>query len=249
LEDLALSRKGIAEFLGSYALTFAVTGAITTGVATGGVQLIVVALAAGLMLAIMVSAFGHISGGHFNPAVTFGFLVTRRVDGTTAAVYWGFQFLGGILAALTVRALYDARIVFPGGEEVDLKVSAAPVLGPFVSVGEAFLAELVLTFFLVLVVFATAVDKEGAFRVVAGFAIGLTIAVDILVGGPISGAFMNPQVALGAAVAAWEWNHGTWIYYVACPIGGAIAAVLYDRVFIRPQEGRYYETPAGEEAV
>jgi aquaporin Z len=241
-------RNGIAEFLGSYALTFAVTGAITAGVVAGFSYVpLLVALSAGLMLAIMVSALGHISGGHFNPAVTFGFLVTGRITARTAVYYWLFQFVGGILAALTVRALYDAKTV-AGGTTFDLKAVAAPGLGQSVSTLEAFLAELVMTFVLALVVFATAVDKEGAFRMVAGFAIGLTIAVDILVGGPVSGAYMNPQVALGSAVAAWDWNHGTWIYYIACPIGALIAAVLYDRVFLRPREALPAH-PTGENAV
>ncbi len=243
-----LMQKGLAEFVGSYALTFAVTGAITAGTVAGFSYIpLIVALAAGLMLAIMVSALGHISGGHFNPAVTFGFLVTRRIGGSTAGIYWGFQFLGGILAALTIKALYDGQITV-GGETIDISNSAAPVLGPGVSTLEAFLSEMVLTFFLALVVFATAVDKEGAFKMVAGFAIGLTIAVDILVAGPISGAYMNPQVALGSAVAAWQWNPGTWVYYVATPIGAAIAALLYVRVFLKGRDD-YYSSPAGQEAV
>jgi MIP family channel proteins len=236
-EDL---RKGIAEFLGSFGLTFAVGGAVTSG-AAAAVGPIAVAFAAGLMLAIMVSSFGHVSGGHFNPAVTFGFLVTRLIDVRTAVTYWAFQLAGGVLAGLILRAVHDTAVI-------DSTSLGAPTLAPGVSVGEGFLLELVMTFFLVLVVFATAVDREGAFRIVAGFAIGLTIGVDIMVGGTLTGAAMNPQVAFGLQLVGTEWSDG-WIYYVACPIGGAIAALVYHRVFLKGHEGHDHPEPAGEKAV
>ncbi len=223
------SRKALAEFIGSFALTFAVGGAITAGVATGSPGVIAVALAAGLMLAIMVSSLGHISGGHFNPAVTFGFLVTGRMTGRAAVRYWVFQFAGGILAGLILRAVWDKAAI----QATHL---GAPALAPGVSTMEGFLLEMVLTFFLAFVVFATAVDKEGAFHIVAGFAIGLTIGVDILIGGPLTGAAMNPQVAFGLQLVGDGWTSASWIYYVACPLGAAIAAVVYDRLFLRPRE-------------
>jgi aquaporin TIP len=223
------TRKAVAELIGSFGLTFAVGGSITAGVAAGIPVIIAVALAAGLMLAIMVSSLGHISGGHFNPAVTFGFLVTGRIPGRTAVRYWIFQFAGGILAGLILRAVWD---------ELAIKAThlGAPALGPGVSTMEGFLLEMVMTFFLGFVVFATAVDKEGAFHIVAGFAIGLTIGVDILIGGPLTGAAMNPQVAFGLQLVGDGWTSASWIYYVAPPLGAAIAALVYDRLFLRPRE-------------
>lgn len=221
-------RKAVAEFIGSFGLTFAVGGAITMAVFTEVPVVLAVALAAGLMLSIMVSAMGHISGGHYNPAVTFGFLVTGRISLPTAGIYWLFQFAGGVLAALILRAVWDKAVI-------ELTHLGAPALGPGVSTLEGFLLELVMTFFLVLVVFATAVDKEGAFRMVAGFAIGLTIGVDILIGGPLTGAAMNPQVAFGLQLVGDGWTSASWIYYVACPLGGAIGALAYDRVFLAPR--------------
>jgi aquaporin Z len=181
------------------------------------------------MLSIMVTALGHISGGHVNPAVTFGFLVTKRISLKTAVTYWVFQLGGGVLAAAILRAVWD-------GPVIKATHLGAPALGSGISTLEGFLLELVMTFFLVLVVFATAVDKEGAFRIVAGFAIGLTIGVDILVGGPLTGAAMNPQVAFGLQLVGDGWTSASWIYYVACPLGGAIAALLYNNVFLRPRE-------------
>ncbi len=222
-------RKGVAELIGSFGLTFAVGGTIVTGVFTGGGNVIAVAIGAGLMLAIMVSALGHISGGHFNPAVTFGFLVTGRITSRTALIYWLYQFAGGVLAGLILRAVWDKQLIA-------VTKLGAPRLANGISTGEGFLLELVMTFFLVFVVFATAVDKEGAFRIVAGFAIGLTIGVDILVGGPLTGAAMNPQVAFGLQLVSDGWTGAAWIYYIACPLGGAIGAIVYDRVFLRPRE-------------
>ena len=224
-------RKAIAEFIGSFGLTFAVGGAITTGFFTEAATVVAVAIAAGLMLSIMVSALGHISGGHFNPAVTFGFLVTGRITPSTAVMYWIFQFAGGVFAALILRAVWDSSVIAATS-------FGAPRLAEGVSNLEGFLLEMVLTFFLVLVVFATAVDKEGAFRMVAGFAIGLTIGVDILIGGPLTGAAMNPQVAFGLQLVGDGWTGDSWIYYIAPPVGGAIAALLYDRLYLRPREAQ-----------
>ena len=219
------ARKGVAELIGSFGLTFAVGGAI----AAGGESVVGVAIAAGLMLSIMVSALGHISGGHFNPAVTFGFLVTGKITSRLAVRYWLFQFAGGILAALILRAVLDKDTI--GGTHL-----GAPALAADVSTMEGFLLEMVMTFFLALVVFATAVDKEGAFRMIAGFAIGLTIGVDILIGGPLTGAAMNPQVAFSLQLVSDSWTGSAWIYYVACPLGAAIGAITYNRVFLRPRE-------------
>jgi aquaporin Z len=221
-------RRGVAEALGAGALTFIGAGSIVQIGYSGDGSLLAVAAAHGLILAIMVSAFGHISGAHFNPAVTFGFLVTKRIDGTMAVIYWTSQFIGAVIAALLLRIVFDDSIV-------DATNLGAPGLGPDVAVWEGFILEIVMTFLLVLVVFATAVDDRGAFKLIAGFAIGLTIFGDILVGGPLTGAAMNPSRAFGPQLVGNFWADG-WIYYLAPLIGGAIAALIYDRLYLRPHE-------------
>src|SRR5262249_27612577 len=163
---------------------FGAGAAVATGLTSDNSTLLI-ALANGLAIALGVTWLGHISGGHFNPAITLGFFVTRRIDGATAIVYAISQFAGAVIAALLIRVMFDDSVV----NAVHL---GAPSVGPGSSVGEAFAAEIFMTFFLVLAVFATAVDTLGAFRIVAGFAIGLTISLDVFVGGSVSGAAMNP---------------------------------------------------------
>jgi aquaporin Z len=221
-------QRGVAEALGAGALVFIGAGAIVQIGFSGDGNLLAVATAHGLILAIFVSALGHISGAHFNPAVTFGFLVTKRIDGAMAIVYWISQFAGAVVAALLLRIVFDDRAV-------DATHLGAPAVGQGVAVWEAFVIEIVMTFLLVLVVFATAVDERGAFKLVAGFAIGLTIFADILVGGTISGAAMNPARAFGPELVGNYWADA-WIYYIACPIGGALAALLYVHLYLRPGE-------------
>ena len=128
----------------------------------------------------MASAVGHISGGHFNPAVTLGFLVTRRMNPALAAVYWVAQLAAAVLGAVLLTTLLPDRLT----DAVEL---GAPLLGNGIGAGAGVALEAVLTFFLVWVVFATAADPRGAFASIAGLAIGLTITLDILVGGPSPG--------------------------------------------------------------
>jgi aquaporin Z len=197
-----------------------------TSVLVGNAALVGVAVAHGLVLAIMVSALGHISGGHFNPAVTFGFFLTRRIAPTLALVYWGTQLVAAVLAALLLKWIFPTQLV-------DRAKLGAPVLGGATSAGAGLVLEIVMTFFLVWVVFATAVDARGAFKTIAGFAIGLTIAVDILVGGPLTGAAMNPARAFGPQLVQNVWADG-WIWYLGPLIGAGLAAVLYELLYLRP---------------
>src|ERR1043166_1963252 len=171
-----------AEFLGRFALCFAGQGAIIMQQSTGGGSLLVVAIAHGLALAVMVSALGAWSGGHFNPAGTPAFVVPRRLPPTAAITYWLSQLGGAIVASFLLRS------VMPGdaGEAVHYGV---PMLAAGVSVSQGLLIEFVLTFFLVTAVWGTAVD-ERAPRI-GGFGIGLAVLMDILVGGPLTGAAMN----------------------------------------------------------
>jgi len=216
--DADVSRRAAAELVGTFTLIFIGGGA---GIVAGN-DLVAVALAHGLAIAIMVSALGHISGGHFNPAVTFGFVVTRRIEPLVAVAYWLAQLAGAILAALILRG------IFPG--EAGLRsVPHAPAI----SDGKALVIELILTFFLVWVVFATAVDPRGTFKSIAGLAIGLTITMDVFMGGPLTGAAMNPARAFGPELVQGFWGEG-WVYWAGPLLGAAAAALAYELLYLRP---------------
>ena len=212
-------RRGVAEFVGVFALVFVGIGSIVSN--TG---LVGVALAHGLAIAVMVSAVGHISGAHFNPAVTVAFVLTRRMALPLAGVYLLAQLAGAAVASLALRA------VFPGEANLDTGV---PVLNEAVGGGAGVLAEAILTFFLVWVIFATAADPRGTFKAIAGLAIGLTITADILAGGVLTGAAMNPARALGPELVFGVWDD-FWVYIVGPLAGGAAAALLYDFLYLRP---------------
>lgn len=223
-----LIQKIVAEFLGTFALVFFGAGAVCVDFYlrnSGGLGLLAVALAHGLAIAIMVSALGHISGGHFNPAITIGFWVTKRLSTLDSLAYWGGQLLGGIAAAFVLKLVIPEDIannVFLG----------APELMRDYPHWSGMALEAVTTFFLVLVVFATAVDEKGTFRSIAGFGIGLTITLGILVAGPFTGAALNPARALGPELVSRHWlNWG--IYWVGPLSGGFIAGLLYDSLFLR----------------
>src|SRR5437870_2387883 len=235
-------RRGIAEFVGTFTLIFIGAGsilALTTlflpainspqaqGV-YGGLTLVAVAFAHGLAIAVMVSAVGHISGGHFNPAITLGFVVTRRIAPTLAVVYWSMQFAGATAAAALLRWLFDARTR-------QLTNLGAPGLGCGIDHWQGLVIEMILTFFLVWVVFATAVDPRGTFKSIAGLAIGLTITIDIFMRGPLTGAAMNPARAFGPELIGNFWGEG-WIYWVGPLIGATIAASAYDWLYLRPEQ-------------
>ena len=227
-----LTQKVVAEFIGTFALVFFGAGAVCVDFylrSSGGLGLLAVALAHGLAIAIMVSALGHISGGHFNPAITIGFWVTKRLSTLDSLAYWAGQLLGGIAAAFVLKLVIPEDIannVFLG----------APELMRDYPHWSGMALEAVTTFFLVLVVFATAVDERGTFRSIAGFGIGLTITLGILVAGPFTGAALNPARALGPELASRHWlNWG--IYWVGPLSGGFIAGLLYDSLFLRKAEG------------
>lgn len=216
-------RHSVAEFIGTFALVFVGGASIMLAKDTGSpAGLLEIALAHGLILAVMVSALMRISG-HFNPAVTAGFLVTRRIEPMMAAVYVVAQLIGAILAAYLLKwtfpvALFEATR--GGGQSVALQIS-----GP-----QAFVLEVVATFFLVITVFGTAVDPRAPR--IGGLAIGLVVAADILALGPLTGGSMNPARSFGPAVASGVFEAQS-IYWLAPLTGGIIAALLYDYLFLR----------------
>ncbi len=191
-----------------------------------GAGLVGVAIAHGLVIAVMASAVGHISGGHFNPAVTLGFLVARRMEPRLAGVYWLAQFGGAVLAALLLWWIYPSTAI-------DGSKLGTPTLNGEIGAGAGLVVEAVLTFFLVWVVFATAADPRGTFKSIAGLAIGFTITFDILAGGPLTGAAMNPARALGPELVQNVWDD-FWVYIVGPLAGAAAAALLYDYLYLRP---------------
>jgi aquaporin Z len=216
-------QRGFAEFVGTFTLIFVGAGSI---IATHGGNLTVIALAHGLAIGVMASAVGHISGGHFNPAVTFAFVITRKMEIHLAAAYWFAQLVGAILAAFLLSAVLPQQ-------QVDAVNLGAPSLAPGISGGGGVVIEAVLTFFLVWVIFATAADPRGAFATIAGLAIGFTITLDICMGGPYTGAAMNPARALGPELVQNFWNNA-WVYWVGPLVGAALAALAYERLYLRP---------------
>ncbi|GIW34388.1 MIP/aquaporin family protein [Meiothermus sp.] len=209
-------RALIAEFLGVFALCFVGIGAIA---ATQGGDLMVVALAHGLAIGLSVVALGALSGGHFNPAVTFGMLITGRISPVGAVGYWVAQLLGGVVAAFFIGALYGGTAVADG----------TPAPGANHTAIQALMMEIFLTFFLVSVIFGSAVFNNFSY---AGLAIGLAVTMDILAGGPISGAAMNPARVLGPAIIGGEWN-AHWVYWAGPLVGAGLAALLYDFLYSR----------------
>jgi MIP family channel proteins len=218
-------RRGVAEFIGAFTLTFVGAGAAVAAHQIHDPSLIGVAIANGLAIGVMVSAMGHISGGHFNPAVTLGFLVTRRIKPGLAVVYWLVQFGGAALAALLIKQLIPHALT----DAVKLGV---PATGNGVDAGAAFGLEAILTFFLAWVIFATAVDPRGTFKSIAGLAIGLTITIDVLFGGPFTGAAMNPSRAFGPQLVGSHWTHA-WVWYAGPALGAIVAAGLYELLYLR----------------
>ena len=220
-------RRGVAEFVGTFTLIFIGCGSIVAAHQVHDPTLIGVAIAHGLAIGVMVSALGHISGGHFNPAVTFGFLVTRRIKPSVGLLYWGVQLAGAAAAALLLQDLLPRATT----EVVELGV---PAIGGGVDAASAFGLEAIMTFFLAWVVFATAVDERGAFKAIAGLGIGLTITIDILFGGPFTGAAMNPARAFGPQLVGDHWANA-WVWYAGPIFGAAVAALVYHVLYLKPE--------------
>ena len=213
-----------AEFVGTFFLTFIGAGAIlqTTSMGDAGFGLLGVALAHGIALSIAVSATMNISGGHINPAVTIGMVATGKLPAGKAPVYIVAQILGSLVAALMLK------YIFP------FSVAAAAKLGtPYpaweeISLLKVILVEAALTFVLVIAIWGTAVDKRAP--AIGGFGIGLAVFMDILVGGPITGAAMNPARVLGPAIAGGVWD--AHIAYWIGPILGALVGSFFYKILI-----------------
>jgi len=214
----ALVRPLVAEAIGTFALVFAGCGAIMVDAKTGALGHLGVAFSFGLVIMVMIYAVGHISGAHFNPAVTLAFALTRHFPWMRAVAYWGAQLVGALLAAALLR-----------GSLGDLAHVGATL--PRGSQGQAFLWELALTFFLMLVIMAVATDSRAVGEA-AAIAIGGTVGLDALFGGPITGASMNPARSIGPAVVSGDL-HALWLYILAPAVGAALAGLTYQ--FLREE--------------
>jgi MIP family channel proteins len=211
-------KPALAELIGAFTLTFVGAGAGAVAGGPGGSGLIGVAMAHGIALMVVIYAWGAVSGGHANPAVTFGLVVAGKISWERAIWYWVGQFLGAALAAFLLLYLIGAGSGL--GATTGTLTTADPI--------KAVIIEAVLTFFLVIAVYGTAVSGRNGNA--AGAAIGLVLAMDILMGGPLTGASMNPARTFGPALATGNLSY-LWIYLVGPLAGGAIAGLLYSRVF------------------
>lgn len=208
-----------AEAVGTFLFFFVGMGAVVLGDHTGdgGGGLLGVALAHGLVLAVLVSALGPVSGGHFNPAVTFGVMLAGRISAGLASAYVAVQLAAAVLAGLALR------LVFP---ESSWQPSAigTPALGEGIGPGAGIAIEAILTVVLLIAVFGTAIDRRAP--KIGGLAIGLAVAADILMGGPLTGGAMNPARWFGPAVASGTFADW-YVWWIGPLLGAAVAAALY----------------------
>jgi aquaporin NIP len=222
-----LARALVAELIGTFALVFAGAGAIMVDAKTHALGHVGVAIAFGLVIMVMIYAVGHISGAHFNPAVSFAFALTRHFPWPRAAAYWLAQAAGALIAAAILRAslgdLAHVGATLPSGSQA-----------------QSFLWEVVLTFFLMFVIMSVATDTRAVGEA-AAIAIGGTVGLDAMFGGPISGASMNPARSFGPAVVSGDL-HALWLYIVAPLVGAALGALAYQ--FVRGEQARAVDVNA-----
>jgi len=215
LTERALLRASVAELIGTFALVFAGAGAVMVDAKTASLGHVGVAITFGLVIMVMIYAVGHVSGAHFNPAVSLAFALTRHFPWARVAVYWAAQAAGALLAAALLRA----------------SLGNAGHLGATLPAGsdaQSFVWEIVLTAFLMFVIMAVATDTRAVGEA-AAIAIGGTVGLDAMFGGPVSGASMNPARSLGPAVVSGDL-HAVWIYLLAPLVGATVGAVAYQFV-------------------
>ncbi len=215
LSEQALLRACVAELIGTFALVFAGAGAVMVDAKTAALGHVGVAITFGLVIMVMIYAVGHVSGAHFNPAVSLAFAVTRHFPWPRVALYWLAQLVGALLAAALRRAslgnLAHVGATLPAGSD-----------------GQSFVWEIVLTAFLMFVIMAVATDTRAVGEA-AAIAVGGTVGLDAMFGGPISGASMNPARSAGPAILSGDLR-ALWIYLVAPIVGATVGAVAYQFV-------------------
>ena len=216
----------LAESLGTFLLCFIGIAAILSGTPAvgGGGGLVAVALAHGLAVALAVHIFGGISGAHINPAVTAAIMITGRIRPALGGLYIVAQLVGAVIGAALARGVFPA-------DAVNAAMLGIPLPAAWASTSTVLLVEFVLTFLLVIAVFGTAVDERGKTVKIGGFGIGLMVTIDILAGGPVTGASMNPARSFGPALVAGHWAYH-WLYWVGPILGGAAGGLLYHHVLL-----------------
>jgi MIP family channel proteins len=213
----ALARRAFSEALAAFTLVFVGCGAIVTSAQfPDGLSSVGVAAAFGLVIMTMIYATGHLSGAHINPAVTLAFTVTRHFPLRDAIAYIGAQLFGAAVGGFALLAVWPD------------KPAALGATTPSIGTGGAFVYELLLTAFLMFVITAVATDTR-AVGAAAAIAIGGAVAMDALMGGPVTGASMNPARSFGPALASGEW-HDFWLYVLAPVLGASIGAIAYQTV-------------------
>ena len=212
--ESSLPKRSLAEGIGTFGLVFATAGAnVVNELSDGRITHLGVGLVSGLIITAMIYAVGHISGAHFNPAVTVGFAAARHFPVKELPVYWAAQLVGGSVGAMSLLGLFG-RVGTMGGTM------------PRGSALESFGFEIPLTFILMFVIMAVATDSRAQGGQ-AALAVGVTVGLNSIFGGPISGASMNPARSFGPALAAWNWGDH-WIYWTAPFVGAVLGAVVYN---------------------
>ncbi|HXY86329.1 MAG TPA: MIP family channel protein [Gaiellaceae bacterium] len=205
----------VAEAIGTFALVFAGCGAIMVNAKTSQLGHVGVAISFGLVIMVMVYAVGHVSGAHLNPAVTAAFVMTRHFPRSRAVAYWLAQVSGALLAAAVLRGslgnIAHVGATLPSGSQA-----------------QSFLWELIMTAFLMFVILAVATDTRAVGEA-AAIAIGATVGLDAMFGGPISGASMNPARSIGPALVSGD-THALWLYIAAPIVGAALGALAYQQI-------------------
>jgi MIP family channel proteins len=219
----SLLRRSLAEALGTFALVFIGAGSVASKYfPDANYGIVGIAFAHGLVLSVMITATMNISGGHLNPAVTLGLLAARRVKLQTAGAYIVAQLVAAVLAAMVLKLCYPIGVVRP----ISL---GTPSIAASLVPHQAMLVEGLMAFFLVSAVFGTCVNPAAP--KVAGFGVGLALMFDVLVGGPLTGAAVNPARAFGPALVSGNWvSQG--IYWVGPIVGGVLAALLWEHVLL-----------------
>ncbi|MCZ6654907.1 MAG: aquaporin [Planctomycetota bacterium] len=228
----------VAEAIGTFALTFIGAGAILTdSLPDVTVGLVGIAFAHGLILAIVVSATMNISGGHINPAVTITMLATGRIKPPLAIGYIIAQLVGASVAGFLLMFIFKS-MGETGAEAIIACKLGTPNLNAAISPWMGVLIEIILTFLLVFAIFGTAVDPRAP--KIGGFGIGLAVCVDILMGGPLTGAAMNPARTFGTLLGGLGdtsdlWSQH-WVYWLGPIIGALLAAFVYDKFLMEHPE-------------
>ncbi|KAJ1694125.1 hypothetical protein LUZ63_010823 [Rhynchospora breviuscula] len=233
-------RAALAEFLATALFVFAAEGSLLSldklykDTTTAG-GLVVVAVAHAFALMVAVSVAFNISGGHVNPAVTFGALLGGRISLIRAVFYWAAQILGAIVAAALLR------ITTGGMRPLGFSLASG------VSEWHALLLEIIMTFGLMYTFYATALDpKRGYLGTIAPLAIGFIVGANILSGAPFDGAGMNPARVFGVALVGWRWSHH-WLYWVGPFIGAGLAGLIYEFLLIQPETAPHTHQPLAPE--